>query len=204
MPAEIKHIQHYIDIKDPEAFRVLSDRLYPLLKARLAKDCLSLVFICIGTDRSTGDSLGPITGYKIGSINYENVYVFGTLEKPVHAKNLSEMVCRIEHECIKPCVVAIDACLGRMDRVGFLSVGEGPLKPGAGVSKDLKPVGDVFLTGIVNFGGFMDFLILQNTRLHVVMKMADTIALSIRHVLWRLYGDELLARPQVFPYRRMK
>ena len=33
----------------------------------------------------------------------------------------------------------------------------------SGVNKELAPVGDMFVTRIVNFGGFMDFLILQNT-----------------------------------------
>jgi hypothetical protein len=44
----------------------------------------------------------------------------------------------------------------------------------------------MFITGIVNFGGFMDFLVLQNTRLNIVMKIADLIATGIRYVLWKL------------------
>ena len=38
------------------------------------------------TDRATGDSLGPLIGYKLQSLPYQNIYVHGTLEKPVHAK----------------------------------------------------------------------------------------------------------------------
>jgi hypothetical protein len=47
----------------------------------------------------------------------------------------------------------------------------------------------MYVTGIVNFGGFMDFLVLQNTRLHIVMKIADLVAAGIRYVLWRLEKD---------------
>ena len=50
----------------------------------------------------------------------------------------------------------------------------------------------MFVTGIVNFGGFMDFLILQNTRLHVVMRMADLIASGIRFVVWKLEKSGML------------
>jgi putative sporulation protein YyaC len=79
-----------------------------------------------------------------------------------------------------------------MEHVGYISVGEGPIRPGSGVNKELAPVGDMFVTGIVNFGGFMDFLILQNTRLHVVMRMADLIASGIRFVIWKLEKNGML------------
>jgi len=86
-------------------------------------------------------------------------------------------------------VVAIDACLGHMNHVGWITVGTGSIKPGSGVNKDLEPVGDIHITGVVNFGGFMDFLILQNTRLSIVMKMADIISLSIKHVLRKVHSN---------------
>lgn len=146
----------------------------------------SIVFVCIGTDRSTGDSLGPLIGYKISGLSHKNVFVHGNLEAPVHAKNLEEVMSEISIKYENPLVIAIDACLGKMDHVGFVTVGEGPLKPGAGVNKDLKPVGHLNITGIVNFGGFMDFLVLQNTRLNIVMKMADLISSGIRYVLWKI------------------
>ena len=55
----------------------------------------------------------------------------------------------------------------------------GPVKPGAGVNKELPAVGDIHITGIVNVSGFMEYFVLQNTRLHLVMKMAKTIANGI-------------------------
>ena len=63
-----------------------------------------------------------------------------------------------------------------MENIGCVSIGKGPLKPGAAVNKNLPEVGDVFVTGVVNVGGFMEHLVLQSTRLNLVMKMADTIA----------------------------
>ncbi|MFP3381143.1 DUF1256 domain-containing protein, partial [Bacillus sp. SIMBA_069] len=52
----------------------------------------------------------------------------------------------------------------------------GALKPGAGVGKELPPIGDASITGVVNVGGFMEYFVLQNTRLSLVMKMATQIA----------------------------
>jgi hypothetical protein len=44
------------------------------------------------------------------------------------------------------------------------------------------------ITGVVNTGGFMDFLVLQSTRLSVVMKMADIIARGL-HMAFNEYSS---------------
>ena len=83
-------------------------------------------------------------------------------------------------------IIAIDASLGKSDHIGYITLGQGPLKPGAGVDKDLPEVGDLFITGIVNFSGLLDHMLLQTTRLNVVMSMADQICLAINYCLNRL------------------
>lgn len=178
--------QQYINVTSPFVFKDFTDMLYKLLRDGMLNGYKSLVFLCIGTDRSTGDSLGPLVGYKISGIRYKNVYIHGTLEEPVHAKNLDTVIKNISTLYDKPFIVAIDACLGKTEHVGYLNIGQGSIAPGSGVNKTLPPVGDIYITGIVNFGGLMDFLILQNTRLSLVMKMADTISTGIKYVLWRL------------------
>jgi putative sporulation protein YyaC len=130
------------------------------------------VFVCVGTDRSTGDSLGPLLGTKLKKRGYQ---VYGTIHEPVHAMNLKETVLKIHRKHEGKYVVAIDACLGQISSVGMIQVGEGPVRPGAGVNKDLPPVGTHHITGIVNVGGFMEFFVLQNTRLSLVMDLTDAI-----------------------------
>lgn len=134
-----------------------------------------LIILCIGTDRSTGDALGPLTGTKLKSLN-QHPHVYGTLDDPVHATNLPNMLKFIEANFSNPYIIAVDACLGRLESVGCVSLGRGPVKPGAAVNKELPPVGDVYVTGIVNVGGFMEHMVLQSTRLNLVFKMAETIA----------------------------
>ncbi|AOY78245.1 spore protease YyaC [Clostridium formicaceticum] len=154
-----------------------------------------LVFLCIGTDRSTGDSLGPLIGYKLAKPleRHNNIHVYGTLEEPVHAKNLQDQIDFIHTNFSHPFIVAIDACLGKVDRVGYITIGSGPLNPGAGVNKQLPSVGDLHIMGIVNLGGYMEYMILQNTRLQLVMKMADTIAEGIKFSIWKLQKQKLLS-----------
>lgn len=133
------------------------------------------ILLCIGTDRSTGDCLGPLVGSKIDSEAQDFFIVYGTLDKPVHANNLRDVLDEINSIYKDPFIIAVDACLGRIENVGCISLGDGSLLPGAGVNKNLPPVGQIHVTGIVNVGGFMEYLVLQNTRLNLVMRLADVI-----------------------------
>ncbi|WP_100374322.1 spore protease YyaC [Bacillus sp. FJAT-45037] len=141
-----------------------------------------LVIVCIGTDRSTGDSLGPLTGTKLQERNLHRFHVYGTLENPVHAVNLEDRLKEIHKEHYRPYILAIDACLGRVNSIGKISLATGPIQPGAAVNKQLPAVGDIHMTGIVNIGGMMEYFVLQNTRLYTVMKMATTMADAIYSV----------------------
>ena len=147
--------------------------------------------MCIGSDRSTGDSLGPIVGYKLskalrksGKKQQKNgITVYGTLSSPVHATNLESILSEIYFRHSKPFCIAVDASLGTQGHIGYVTVGTGPLKPGLGVNKQLPDVGDLHITGIVNLSGTNDPMLLQTTRLNVVMELADIIVTGLLYCL---------------------
>lgn len=152
-------------------------RIGEFLRRLLGYSVNPITIVCIGTDRSTGDCLGPLVGTMLCGVRHNGVFkVLGTLDEPVHAANLLRRMEDIKGE--GP-VLALDACLGNPSQVGIVSIGPGPLRPGAGLHKSLPAVGDVFITGTVNVAGFADFLVLQNTRLSLVVKMARAIAAGI-------------------------
>ena len=78
---------YYINPWDKQPISSLSR----LIGARIP-DNASPVILCIGSDRLTGDCLGPITGSRLQRILGERVSVLGTLEDPVHALNLKETI----------------------------------------------------------------------------------------------------------------
>ena len=162
-----------IDHEDNLATDKLAESILALLPTVTGRP---IVFVCIGTDRSTGDSLGPLIGTFLKEKNISPFNVYGTLEDPIHAINLEEKLADIKKKHYNPFIIGIDACLGRLKSVGSIQVGSGPVKPGAGVNKVLPEVGDIHITGIVNVSGFMEFFVLQNTRLNLVLNMAKTIA----------------------------
>lgn len=161
----------------------IGEKLVELLPRHLFQP---IVIACIGTDRSTGDALGPLIGTILHEKKPTHFHVYGTLENPIHAVNLAEQLELINNAHRNPFIIGIDACLGRLKSVGDVTLNAGALKPGAGVNKQLPPVGEVHLTGIVNVSGFMEFFVLQNTRLNLVMKMAQTMACGI------MEADQLL------------
>jgi len=178
-----------VDINKPHAISKFSE-YFGIAFRELYTDLYDdIVVLCIGTDRSTGDCLGPLVGHKLNLIRYKNVYVHGTLDNPVHAKNLCETINYINTHYKNPFIIAIDACLGKPERIGTIVIGGGALRPGAGVNKNLPPVGNIHIVGIVNLGGFMEYLILQNTRLSLVMKMADAITNGIHYNLWKYFAS---------------
>lgn len=177
----------YIDSLNPKAsFQIrdyLCNELTPILKENRP-----IVFICIGSDRSTGDSLGPLIGEKIKFLSRNNIFVYGNLEETVHAKNLKETLKLIKSKHKRPFIIAIDACLGAVDNVGHVLIEKKPLKPGIALNKELPEVGDLSILGIVNISGSLEFMVLQNTRLYTVMLLANTISSGIHHCILKSIG----------------
>jgi putative sporulation protein YyaC len=179
----------------------LNERLsYIIYSTLLSKmNFYDIVVVCIGTDRSTGDALGPIVGSKLQKLFPKQMTVYGTLDDPVHAMNLEETLSLIKKTHRFPFIIAIDACLGELKSVGMVTLAHGPLKPGAGVQKKLPEVGDLHMTGIVNVGGFMEYFVLQNTRLSIVMRMADKIASALYYASVHLSKGKESSQPRELP-----
>lgn len=182
---DIERKLYYFNTKERYSVYEFSSKLQNLIQNKPVKE-RPLVFLCIGSDRATGDCLGPIVGYKLSKMKQYDIHLYGTLEQPVHAKNLSETVDYIRGHHPNAFVIAVDASLGKSSHIGYITLGEGPLLPGAGVDKDLPPVGDIFITGIVNFSGMLDHMLLQTTRLNVVMVLADYICTGINYCFYQL------------------
>lgn len=164
---------------------ILSKKILSIIKEERP-----IILLCIGTDRSTGDSLGPLVGDKLNFLIRDHIFIYGNLESPVHAKNLCETVNKIKSLYKNPYIIAIDACLGNIQNVGKIIIESKPIMPGAAMKKDLPPIGDLSITGVVNIAGALEFMVLQNTRLYVVMHLADIISRGIYHSIIKTVGGK--------------
>ncbi|MGN0160068.1 MAG: spore protease YyaC [Lachnospiraceae bacterium] len=169
---------HYYDSNNYISSYKLGLDLSKIFQTKIKKRS-QLVILCIGSDRSTGDSLGPLIGHRLSQCISSDIPIYGTLKDPVHATNIIS-ICDNIYDCFDdPFILAIDASLGSRDHVGYYTLGQGPLIPGLGVNRSLPPIGDIHITGIVNCCGLFDEMLLQTTRLSCVMTLAENITSGI-------------------------
>ncbi|MGN7765125.1 spore protease YyaC [Paenibacillus sp. 22594] len=132
-----------------------------------------ITFLCIGTDRSTGDALGPLTGSRL--LEHGFLHVSGTLPSPCDADNLEARIAEIPEGQV---IIAIDACLGPPASLGYFLTAAEPLLPAQSVGLMLPAVGHYSLAAIVDVNGPRPYRTLQSTPLNRVMVMAGQIALA--------------------------
>lgn len=133
--------------------------------------------VCIGTDKCIIDSLGPLTGTLLSKAGLD-IDIYGTLEKPVHALNISEYVKIIKKKKYDK-VFAIDACLSSKKNQGIIEVRNGPITPGKGIGKMLPEIGDISIIGIVDSSDKDFHDLVQDTRLCFIYEMAEIISEGI-------------------------
>ncbi len=135
------------------------------------------VILCIGSDLSVGDSLGPVAGTKLREkLQGLNCYVYGTLSKPITAHEVKYMNEFLRSTHPENPVIAIDAAVGLAGDIGLIKLAKKGIKPGSGANKRLAKGGDVSIMGIVAEHSAFNYSLFSATRLNVVYKMAEIIA----------------------------
>lgn len=155
------------------------------------------VILCIGSDLSVGDSLGPVTGTKLKqSLAGLNCYVYGTLAKPITAHEVKYMNEFLHGTHPDSPVIAVDAAVGNAGDIGLIKVARRGLRPGSGANKKLSRVGDVSIMGIIAEQSVFNYSLLSATRLNVVYRMSEIIAEGITSfILDRIQNERALSLP---------
>jgi putative sporulation protein YyaC len=162
----------YVSVNETTEGNELID-IVTKLKEVLSSTSREVIILCVGSDRSTGDALGPIVGTMLTEADIP-FPVYGTLEKPVHALNIKKVLKEINQTHNEPFILGIDACLGDERQIGYIFLKKGPLIPGMALNKSLPRVGEYHMKAVVNY---LDPLSptqsLNNTRLFTVMMIAE-------------------------------
>ena len=178
MPQIKKKRISYINAESPSASELLARKFLHCLH-KIPFYWEDLIFLCIGSDRITGDSLGPLIGRELTRHKNNRYYVYGTPENPVHAMNLNDYLTEISSSHPFALTVAIDASLGYPHHQHHITVGRGAICPGAGAGKQLPMVGDIFITGIVATFENASHIRLQSLEFAPILHLADTISQGI-------------------------
>lgn len=135
------------------------------------------VIICIGTDKCIGDAVGPLVGTLLKHYGW-SMPIYGTIDNPVHGLNIEEYIQFINRIHPNQNVIAIDASLGKTaSSVGYIRTRTGAIKPGAGLGREITPIGDYSIVGIIDYKEANPML--MGIRLKTVMQMSDKIARAL-------------------------
>lgn len=107
-----------------------------------------IVVVCFGTPSISGDSLGPEVGSLLREDERFPAYVYGTLDRPITGRNMSEWISFVEEAHRDALFVAVDACLGDRRNLGKISVRSDGVCPAA-VGGRKKRFGDVGIIAVV-------------------------------------------------------
>ena len=172
----------YINMKEKYSQFELSNTLYTMVE-NIQKPYEQIAVVCIGTDRSTGDSYGPLVGHMLSKYTMYDFDLYGTLSEPVHALTLGKTIDQLDQE--NTLIIALDSSVGYSSYVGQIGLKYGPIRPGSGVGKSLPSIGDIAVSGIVAISGFAPLVMLQSAPLGMVYLMAEKTANAISYVLYK-------------------
>lgn len=169
----------YMSYLDSNVVDLLAEYITYSLVDTLPED---ITILCIGSDRSTGDALGPLVGTMLTEDCQVKFDIKGVLGCTANAQNLNEICNQIDETQY---VIVIDAGLAESSMIGNILIDKGSIIPGDGVGQGLFPVGHMKIIGFINRDTFdeeMNYKIIQNTSLGIVYPMAQTIAKALAKV----------------------
>ena len=137
------------------------------------------VIICIGSDLAVGDCLGPLIGSELKEKIKGKAYVYGSLDSPITANEINTVFNTINNIHPKSKILVIDAALGEEKDLGKVKIKDVGIKPGEGVNKDLKIIGDLSIIGVVGDKNSPSQTIYNNTRFSLIKSLSNVIVKGI-------------------------
>lgn len=171
-----------VDIRETmNDIELLSDQLLGLIESYIADE---IIVVCIGTDRNVGDSLAPIVGTRLK--NTSNCIIYGIIGDTVNALNVDDINKHIETNYPNALVIAVDAGLGKEENIGKVTVNFGAIHPSKGIGRDLLPIGDISIVGIVGRDNIQNPLdLLHQASLYDIINMSDIIVEVLKKAIYK-------------------
>ena len=101
-----------------------------------------IVFICIGTNKVIGDSLGPLVGTYL-KVLYHNIKVYGDIKQNIDYNNINKVINFVNVKYKNHTKVLIDSALG--NNVGDIVLYSGSISLGKGIGKEKNIYGDIII-----------------------------------------------------------
>lgn len=107
------------------------------------------IVICIGSDRVSGDMLGPLVGSSLKEKYHLPCPVYGAVGESVNGINLEEYLSMISSRHKESRIIAVDAALGRNEDIGRIRLKRGGIRAGGALDRAGERIGDLGIVGVV-------------------------------------------------------
>lgn len=141
----------------------------------------SIVFICIGSNKVTGDCLGPLVGSYLKSMYKATVY--GDMENPINYQNAEKIMKKVENNNSESLKVIIDSALGK--NIGDIIIDDGKVEIGKGLNKNKNIYGDISIKVVVGknyYNNIKNIQELKNKNIEEIDKIAIDVVKMICNV----------------------
>ncbi len=132
------------------------------------------IFICIGSDKVVGDSLGVIVGELLRQKPQFKNRVYGDMSNPINRSNLKTVLKDIRSKHPFSPIIVIDAVLGNIEEVGCIKAFSGGVIAG-GQFGNGEMVGDYSIVGVVCPKGVSALAFLGCVRMNLVVELSKKI-----------------------------
>ena len=149
-------------------------------------DYSNLVFLCIGTNKIIGDSVGPIVGNYLKKLQNEYLQIYGTLDDTINFFNAKDVIEGIYQNLENPYLITIDAALSNSNNKGDIVLSEGYIKIGKALQKSICFYSDINIKCIVGKSYLekeKNIKELEKVSLAEILGMAELVATGIKNVL---------------------
>lgn len=141
---------------------------------------IDYTFVCIGTNRIISDSFGPRVGKKLKQVFYknENINVYGTMENPIHLKNVEYFLKKMEN---KNQIILIDSAIGRKEDIGNTYVNRGGMEIGKAFNHSMYIPANINIKTVIGAKEYM-----PNYSIYQIEQIANKVAYKIVQIVFEL------------------
>ena len=141
---------------------------------------IDYTFVCIGTNRIISDSFGPRVGKKLKQVFYknENINVYGTMENPIHLKNVEDFLKKMEN---KNQIILIDSAIGRKEDIGNTYVNRGGMEIGKAFNHSIYIPANINIKTVIGAKEYM-----PNYSIYQIEQIANKVAYKIVQIVFEL------------------
>jgi len=171
-------------LSEEEADAALMPFINAMFKAVCEPEERQLVIVCFGTTAISGDSLGPVVGTMLREKYNVPAFVYGTEEHTVNGKNMTEWINFITSVHKDALIIAIDASLGRAEKVGQIVFRSDGVCPAAIKGKRTR-FGDVGILAVVAPSGDDPLMQLMQVEQSFILEIANKVSALVKNAIVR-------------------